>query len=398
MNKIYMGLLDDRVAIYPWEQVGSSAQNYIEQLVQALVIGQTPVVNDGYVLNNPALRDELFLKEKSFLRSLFLTGEIVIPGRRESFRELIDEQASLEIDSFKVIPPEVLSRIDDIDRAIAGAGGRIKGPDSMDVWNGFYELMNSVRGKSVAELGLKDKLVGDFDLNIAFEQFFSLEHKDKTPSRTEWEKVLDSISNRPSNRGGFSYRNFTKRSLMNLANEAYHYNFSRFLTSAHKETFGVQTALSPAFSSLLDIRKLDFDSASFELPLIQIPKPNILFSKEGVEKLLGSKNLGQARLEFVQRLNEFHAAPIVTGDLIEDLKYAANSYNKWIKDELGRPTAVAAGSSAMDFVLSMTLTGYDQINAVLSWVIGKVMNQTITGLASSQGISIDYKKQNVVAA
>lgn len=397
MNMIYMGLLDDRVRAYPWKNVKTSVQLYIDQLIQNIVIGRKPAINDGYIVNNPILRDSIFGPEHSFLAELFLTGEVLVPGRCKSFEELVDEQARAGVKTFREIPDTVHSRLKDVDAAISSSGGRIQGPDSMAVWKGFYELMRTVRGKSVAELGLSDELVGDYDLNLAFDEFFSLEAGEKPPSRTQWEAVLERLRDTPTDRGGLSYGSFTKQALMGLANEAYHYNFARQMSSLTSGAMGIQTALTPAFSSLLDRQQLDIDSGETRLPLITVPRVNTLGTREGVEKLLGSEGVGKARKNFIGQLNKFCDQQTITESSLAELQYAADTYNKWIDSDLTKPSRPAAFASAASFGFSVWLSKYG-LCAALNWSIEQIFERTVTQLASQSEIQIDYVEQTMVAS
>jgi len=398
MTIVYMGSMDDRVLKYQWKQSKSVLNTYLNSIVQNIIIGNKSAINDGYILNNHLLRDSIFSTESTLLQDLLTTGEVIIPGRMATFNDLIDEQINGGVTTFNEISDNVRDRLSSIDKAITSSNSRIGGPDSMTVWGGFYNLMASLRTRNFNELGFDDKLVGEYDFNLSLDTYLNLQNDTKPSSRTEWEKTLQKLSNSKSNKNGLSFGKFTKRALMNLANEAYHYNFAKLLSDKEKSSIGVETAFTPAFSYMLKNGKCDLDSSETHIPLIEIPKLNNLLHIDSINKLLRSDGVGAARIDFIDALNKINNGIVVQHN-IDNLKQAAETYNLWINKEFSRPSTENCVADFVSFGISSCLVPFSNLGFIASWSLQNVGTRCVTQLYTNNRFKkIDYTKNTMVSS
>ncbi|MFK5947553.1 MAG: hypothetical protein QM500_02135 [Methylococcales bacterium] len=398
MSIVYMGSMDDRVWRYPWKQSKSNISSYVSSVIQNIIIGKKSAVNDGYILNNHLIRDSIFKDKESLLRDIMSIGEIIIPGRKASFEELIDEQVEKGVFTFAEIPNEVRKELSSIDRGLNESGARIEGPESMVVWNGFFDLMQSLRNRPFADLGLSDEDVGEYDFKLALDTYLDIHVDGKPPSRTEWEIVLEDLCNTKIRKQRLSYGRSTKRVLMNLANEAYHYNFSNMLSNKIGQNVGVETSFTPAFSYMLENGKFDLDGISNEIPLIEIPRFNNLMNIESIEKLLSPNGIGQARLEFISALDKLNDGVVMQKN-IDNLIYAAETYNLRIKHEFFDKGKVTNTGDVINLTLTTILNSFSGVNALISWAIPAISERCITKkLIVDKTTKINYTKNIMVSA
>lgn len=392
MAIIYMGSMDDRVRKYPWSVINSNINAYTNSILQNTLIGHKSAINDGYLLANPLLRNNLFKNKNSILRDLFSTGEIIVPGRKSTFKELIYEQSKNGVRAFDRIPNDIVRQLSSVDRELNHFEARIKGPESIKVWNGFYELMKSLENRSVSEFGIGHSLVTEDDFKRALNTYLNLPHNEKPPSRTEWEKVLDDLSKKYPSEGGFTSSKHTKNALMNLANEAYHYNFSRKLAEESGLRIDIETVHTPVFSHFLEEEQSHLSSLVENLPLISIPRVNNLLKRESIEKILDSNQvIGRARVEFIKSLDKFEAG--ATDSSLDELRYQARVYNALLNEEFGRPELVSNIAAGVNFTISMLIAPFDQIAAAISWGIADFGTQKVTKkFITERPITLDYKR------
>lgn len=398
MERIYMGNLDDRVALYPWHGKRVYLADYLNQLMQQIIIGRNPLINDGYMIQNKLLRNEMFYGNSLFL-DLFTSGAATIPYRQKSLGELIDEQRTAGISSFLTITRETESRIASFDAALGRTSAREPGPSSMEIWNGFYELLLHQGEKAALNISnhWKEELISEYDLRVALEKFLSTDRSripgGRPPSRTQWELTVDELEKS----GALSYGLTTKRLLMNFANEAYHYNYAQQVSLKCGDDVAVQTSLSPAFSFMIREQKIDANLDKKKITMIRIPYPNSLGARGSLEKLMGDTGVGRSRKNFISELAKFRSSTL-TDRTVDDLNYAANTYNYWIDREFGKKGAVSGLIKASDFALCVSSPTAGAITAALQWGAVNGAGWALTHLASKNHSELNYLDQHMVAA
>jgi len=387
MRKVYLGSFDDRVLEYPWELRKPNLGSYINLIIQNVLIGSRPVVNDGYCVNNRILRKAIFEDKNPLLHKVIESGNIIIPGRHSSFNKLVEEQADKGIETFREIPDSVLREMDGVDRQLVQANAREVGPNSSDVWNSYFFMISKIQGKTPSELGLSPRQVTERDLNTTLEKFLNYPTEGKPPSRNEWEKILLNLAKQKK----LSQRYVTVHALMALANEYYHTNFVSNLNT-NSPTVGVETRFTKALSDYYREDKLALDHAPGDIPLIEIPAQNQPFTDKAIELILDpNTGVGSARLYFIKSLDQLTNKEL-GGDSLKILIGAADTYNRELKSVF--PKNIPFGKQlnlALSTVAAATLPS-GVTYAILAW-FGADFASEIVQRFIGKPVRIDYRSQ-----
>jgi hypothetical protein len=350
----YCGLLDD-FALRHGDVTIRSLHQLNEHLIAAALFGERLLINDGYILIHPALREAVLTVDGSPLRHLVENGFVKLLTRNEGNLEgLADEMAQRGITSAQQLiaqswyvqtykpaleewSPRLRSaafdgfmnwpnvRIDDIFKSVAGTA---------------YSSLFAVESKHQRELGrFRDNL-------------------DRTAARrTEWEqeatKLLKTARISPT----------VYRKLMLTASEAYHYSWGCALGSSV-----CPVRVLTRFPKYLH----DFDSSLGQLagttrPSVKVFVPNLSFAHQAIqnrwqllaEMVLPGHEVNQLKRNFLTCLEEYYLAE----GCEQKVQAAAMAYTSALSRHFGNPRVVPVVFD-LGFLATSTVVGAADIIAV----------------------------------
>ncbi len=343
---VFLGSLDDE--LQRWPPAYAINRAYLNALVtKCLLIGDTMIVSDGHVFQNPYAQDEFFQRPDSPIAHLVRHGEIRIAQRTASLSELPQRLQNKGPDSFKRSFDEFDAGIRRLDDYIGRNGLRLIGPEPEAFWNGYASISKDVLKHSAAALGLGAGQLSD-DVWQAFVDAYGgyFQSKDRAPSRQQWMYAIDHVLGPEWVRSSASKQ--TGRILMNLANEISHINSAACLSRHCSLQIGVETA-SGAWSrqALLSSNVLHDQPGRFET-LLSVPWPNNILSNNSIDVLLSSASeVSGARREFIEALRKLRAGH----GSVEELQRAGEPYSRLLREHFSKPVIQAYLVPALSFAL-----------------------------------------------
>lgn len=240
----YFGTLDDVVYRYPGP-VPLDAPAIQQQLLTAAIYDKKILINDGYLITNPHLLDDLEDIDRSLIGNLMMTGiarlfarggSTNLAGALESGAEKIDTHRRIVSDT------EKWRRMrDDLEFLSRQVGSNIvKWPADKNMGELYYSLMKRARGLPDDQRCtlMKEQDFRNFD--DIFDRFDGAVIKPTYErARSEWEKQcwihfaqkdvesheIANIGNLTERQARFPQYNAVRR-MMNVANEIYHLAYS----------------------------------------------------------------------------------------------------------------------------------------------------------------------------
>ena len=270
----YMGLLDDSVTRFPWRfKLDAARLNHL--LAVELVDGKPLLLNDGYLVNNDFIRASL-QKRDGLVWELMRNGFIRVMSRGGDAFGLheLPERMAPQIPSFGQVVgdrnwPAIRESLRQFDSELRASNGLIPWP-SFDAGSGFLALIENLRerGVSAHALGL-GRHVRTTALRSLLDEVAGALAQDSRAARTTWERAVHRHADDPDCTND---KRLFVTSLMNLANEMYHYNMGILLAADFQANVSVQTQCSAAFDDLLippSLRFLIEDVPTF--PRLHVP-------------------------------------------------------------------------------------------------------------------------------
>ena len=274
----YLGILDDEVERYPFQT--TIDQNYIfRSLLKSVFFGGPLLLNDGYLLQHSFCRGALFGDASHPLRVLIDEGFVAVVSLTNDLEESLEKRAVSGVETIKSAltgPDEAKVR-----KSLQGLSAHLNSRQLIFPWpkkdtgHGFYLTIQRCRGRSAEEIGLRT-LTYDALQSIFSE--FDKEMKQSTLSaRTKWRDLAGKVikDELPTSRFNAAFLE-----AMNLANEAYHYNFVTCLAPEIEFGIGVETQQSDTFDELVDIPDVTYATVS-QMPAVRTPKIDL--TKQGAQ-------------------------------------------------------------------------------------------------------------------
>jgi hypothetical protein len=295
----YTGLLDDVMVRYSNEYLSEDFFN--KMIAKNIFFGGGIYINDGYLVNHPIARRNLY-NENTLLRRMLSEGFIHILTRtpsasvlsempqrmaeqgNASFQELVNgEEWEVFRPNFTLIAQSAFQK------------GHARQWPNRDMSFGFTKLMErAFTEENPDNLGMTDI------------------------NRDEWLRIRDDFLARDPRRGGprdklekaaltilqetRSDPSAGMNNVMTVGNQAYHYNFG--LTLTHEDEYGVavDTTLGAAFDELLQTRQVERGQLD-DIPLLRLPQ-NIPFERGDLflDFLDSATSVGQAKLNYLRSL------------------------------------------------------------------------------------------------
>lgn len=270
----YCGLVDDKVAEFYRDYRSEDLFNRV--LAKSLFFGGGLLINDGYLFMNPVARRQMG-DEASLLHAMISEGFVRIFTRCLTPDELASLPETSKVDahiqfastddwkySFKSIWQETCY-------AAWTSGNVQQWPPARNhkLQSKFYLR---ILGKDPAGLGLSvDKKILVRIQEILYGQF-RREDFGSNPNASAARTKFENACRVALQEAGLSpnAEMYEMRSLMGIANEAYHYSFGAALRHHSGRPVAVDTTISPAFDDLLERENIDYLKFK-SIPSIGIP-------------------------------------------------------------------------------------------------------------------------------
>lgn len=385
-----MGTADDVVRRYPWSH-GWSIDSINNQLIHSIIYDQNMVINDGYLVANPELLNSLKNLNTSLLGNVLLSGTASLfcrsnpkdlaEGILKNKENLETFKRALEGENEKLL----VRRLGTLQKY--ANQNLIQWPKDKNTGAIFAAFLERLNSNNSLKLSLPyDDSRRDFDL--VYRSFTDAMDKNFREARQEWERIcwreLGQINIDEHDPFDLELRKKPcygrVRTLMQVANEAYHVAYSSAMAWSVREE-GVSssplTAFCPAYIDLFEKSVIDEkeDNLRYEgIGSVLISANLLRFGRESnfswVRELVLNDEFVEVRQQYLSLLNGYMNWQ---GDLSDVRKYA-DQYRKLLAKVVSDhiPTYSDIAESFFNFF------GGSQIASAL---------QSIDSLVSQVGIS-----------
>ncbi len=269
LTRTYAGLLDDVMIRYGHGRELLSEEFFNKMIVKNILFGSGIYLNDGYLVNHPIARRYL-ANPDSLLRVMISTGFIRILSREKDadlLSKMPEKMAASGNEEFEKLirSREWRESTGPAFRQVASASffnGTVRAWPRYDMSAGFCDLLDRVFASTPQKLGLVDVSAGT--LTQLGDEFAALDPRKGNPrhkAEVAARKVFESEEAR-----------FDRRmaAWMDIANQAYHYNFGLTLTAEEDNPVAAETSVGLAFDDLLKTRRVERGQLE-DVPLIRFP-------------------------------------------------------------------------------------------------------------------------------
>jgi hypothetical protein len=269
----YDGTMDDMVAQYPWPgiPIGNSKQSLDLQLVYSAVAGTPMLLNDGYLVFNPACYESL-RDPYSPLRILINEKYVRVLSRnpKQSLEEMVRDGAREGIGNRKELLNDserwtaTLKVLNAAEEDLRKQWAFVGWP-RVNIASSYHLMIRSLMELSSEELW-RDQVPYQAFRKVAARFDDEMSGDAHTP-RSKWEEIVKEVAETEAD----------IHALMRLANEVYHHNFGAALSARPpvdlpKNTeVAVQSRVSEAFSELYKSHTSDTAPTAMVVPEIVLP-------------------------------------------------------------------------------------------------------------------------------
>ncbi|MFM7365674.1 MAG: hypothetical protein ACKO11_14500 [Cuspidothrix sp.] len=294
----YTGLLDDVMIRYSNEYLNENFFN--KMIAKNIFFGGGIYINDGYLVNHPIARQNLY-DENTLLRRMLSEGFIHIltrAGDAGSLSEMPQRMAGQGIQSFQQL--------------VNGDEWEIFRPNFTRIAQSAFQKRHARQWPN------RDMSYGFTKLMVrAFSEEITSKLGLRNISRDEWLRIRDGFLARNPQGGG--PRDKLEKSaldilgersdwrtamdeIMTIGNQAYHYNFGLTLTDEDEYGVAVDTTLGPAFDELLETTQVNRGQLD-NIPLLRLPQ-DVPFERGDLflDFLDSATQAGQAKLNYLRSL------------------------------------------------------------------------------------------------
>ena len=271
----YYGILDDVVDRYPWPNP-VDLKSIRSQLITSQIYGKTILINDGYLIANPLLVDDIKNINTSLIGTLLTSGTARLFSRNENadLAAGFERTAERVLNHRKIVEnPAVWTPMREQLDYLSGEVRHkaITWPRDKNMGHLFYLLMKRIAGMTTEQRRQVMPAKYDRDFDAIFRQFDdNLDKATYDAARTYWEEycwrhfaghdidphALGAIRIPQERLKKYPAYNDV-RAMMNIANEAYHLAYSagashtiRTSNQLGDYNMGVATALITSFPDL----------------------------------------------------------------------------------------------------------------------------------------------------
>jgi len=387
--KTYSGLLDDVVDRYPISD-SINSDFFSKAILKNLFFSGDIFINDGYIINHPAARLQI-INEDSILRVMLREGFVRVLSRiseKEKFLTYPEEMAASGNHSFEKTVS--LPEWPDLKRSIQNISSLLYGRKFVQPWpnlqihKGFHKIISRIFDKQNANMGLKSAKY--INLEHLKEIYESHDPGNKNP-RDAFEKAVLHLTTDMENSRHIQIE------LMNIANQAYHYNFAMCLSHELGEPVVADTSIGDAFDELL---KLDesVDLELLEVPLLDIPLSALTRRGGDYSSLLDpSSKVGIDKAIFLIELeNIFNPHGGTIANKKQSLIDASNQYRYRLAEHFSR---IGISLKPRHFIGDKITSGVTMgFNKVLSSSVNQLPNAVAAGYA---GLAIGLLKSPITS-
>jgi len=349
LQRTYSGLLDDSLLRYNPDVLG--ARFFNKMIVKNLLFGGGIYLNDGYLVNHPVARAHL-RNDRSLLRVMIATNFIRILTRAGSPDALIDmPHAMARSGNASFIELTRSAEWDDFSpvytRICEGAfyAANPRPWPNYDMSIGYTKLIGRIFDHAPSRLGLR--LIDADQLSRLRAAYFA-ERPEAGNSRHKYEVAVRAIAD--ETRAPV----LAARELMDIGNQAYHYNFGLALTAEEDDGIAVDTTVGMAFDELLRTRAVERGQLE-NIPLVRVPDELPLDEGELFWPFTDpSSEVARAKRDYLtslDRLLEENATRI--GELSADVREATAIYLDRLKSmfrgQIGEILFDIEGEAALSF-------------------------------------------------
>ena len=271
LTRTYSGVLDDVMLRYGRGREFLSADFFNKMILKNVLFGSGIYLNDGYLVNHPIARRHL-AEPDSLLRLMIGTGFIRILSREpdgDALATMPERMAQSDNQSFKtlVASDEWIGRLRPVFRQVAQAAfhdGRVRRWPGYDMSAGFCDLMDRVfAAEQAADVGLRH--IDRATLTRIEDAFLAREPRAGNPRDKLEKAALEVLRARDGDAEA------PMAEVMDVANQAYHYNFGLTLNAEDEVPVAADTTIGLAFDELLQTRRIERAQLD-ALPLLSFPK------------------------------------------------------------------------------------------------------------------------------
>ncbi len=352
---VYAGVLDDSHQRYDSLAKSQGSSFFSNQLLRQVFFGERILLNDGYLFSDGGL--DHVLNTNSLLRSLVSVGFVKVITRTseldvESFCSIPEAQAKAGQETAK----RLVARADFADiknhirtfAQLANQAGIERFPNKR-MNEGFHKLMLRLSSKSVADVGV-------FGMSTDMWQEFLADTKQveryySFPRDTVEKRLLALYSEK-------KFSKPTVDSVMAIANQAYHYNFSLCLSHEKKEVVAADTTIGLAFEDLLSFdQSYQFDPNDWQdAPRIVIPENFPLERFELIRDIVTpGMDIYQHKVDFLRIVKMIVSNDEDSKSKRSSLEHVFQTYRKQLTEHLAKKgyqsrSAVAATAGSLSAV------------------------------------------------
>lgn len=352
----FLGVADDMVSKYPW-QINIDSNYINNSLIKSLVYGYPVLVNDGHLILNEILVKEI--SDQNSLMSTLIRNDFIFIVNRGYSKYGIDELPS------KMAKKGIPTFSNLLKYGIADYSGKdyqkflkrihklledknyINYP-KLNTGEGFFELVKLIENNTSK---LNSFFKGDQNKLFHASEFIKLYKMELhttgfSAPRTKWERLsIDYCSkyNLPE-----SYQS----TLMNLANEIYHYNFGVLIASELKRQIIVETKYNELFNDITCTHEIDLEDF-LQLPRLKSPTTIYSLPTSRLLKLLDDQSeLGKSRKNFIKyNSNPLELQKFNYNTQLQLLKGATEYYSEQLQLEYGSELNKNLNDKVVKFVI-----------------------------------------------
>lgn len=356
LTRTYAGLLDDVMIRYGRGRDLLSEEFFNKMIVKNILFGSGIFLNDGYLVNHPIARRHL-ANPDSLLRVMISTSFIRILSRERNadlLAKMPEKMAASGNAEFErlIRSSEWVERVGPAFRRVAASifhNGSAREWPRFDMSAGFCDLLDRVFASTPEGLGLAT--ISADALQRIEGKFRALEPRTGNP-RHKAEVAAQEVF-----RDDEALYQQRMGAWMDIANQAYHYNFGLTLTAEEPSAVAAETTIGLGFDELLKTRRVERGQLE-DVPLIQFPANIPLDEGDIFLPFIRSDHpISAAKGHYMEALNRL----IGTGatqipQLRRDVQAATAAYIARIKEYLEPKFGRTAIETAFDGAITLGMT------------------------------------------
>lgn len=346
LQRTYTGLLDDVMIRYSSDYAGEGFFN--KMILKNIVFGGGLFVNDGYLVNHPTARAQLY-NDNSLLRVMLETNFIRVLTRESTADKLADmphKMAASGNRSFiELCESSEWTEFGRLFRTLCQNffhSNNVRPWPNVDMSHGFNKLIQRVLNAKPHEIGLTN--VTEDQLQRMRDVFVESDPLAGNPRHKLEEAAKATLKD-----GEKDFRE-SMRQIMDLGNQAYHYNFGLTLTDEEENGVSVDTTMGYAFDEFLKTTEIESGQLA-RVPLIEVPDDLPFEQGDTFRPFLDhSTRIGAAKIEYLNALRSLLAPNARDLENLEkDVREATKLYLDRMQEVFGHSAFKASTDAGVTF-------------------------------------------------